>query len=842
MSGNQLMGEILKGHAGQYRSFSCPKGALTPAEEERCLSGILPGDRSRGNQTLRCVACDSRRLLVSAYSAAQKSSSVDAVYQHAVFFENFQQQFGGNGAHEVAFFRFAGEEDFQSVASGRTQLSNGWPRRGAGLRETLCQLPLTPDRQADLACCCLSRGMTNDFGSLVILVPGSEDYAAYCRTVIERVLSCVPTGLWRYLSFTTNPDETGKRSFAVLFAPEGTAVRAGERTALRLEDDAWPVSHALRPETAELIHTAAFNPEILRTVAGEVERGETLDCLTEERYVNFWRQYQLSRKPMDCTALKQYCGQLRQQLSQRERSRLEGEIRGRLSAQGALERALGQDEDLLRAAGAEELDKGLSAYGDVFRILGRGVDKAFSAALLNRLVPAGPRTLEQLTEDAARLDRCRSAGEDGVLDKAAVRERREVLRREIEKANLLRKEEFERAIPCGWDWRQLEKQVDSLKCCQESVRHSCLNKLAGQAMARLEDGALSEEKAQEFYANIRGLIDSAPERMALEQWYQSWQQQLEARRKVLESMTSYRAYLQLERPDEECLRRLWDWFDENGYQNAGVRDLLQAAELKWGEAWPRLLARMDGLLRAMKTERRLGVWLAPGKRRADLHSELLACRMIERQIGEFKLSLWYENSERNRAAGTARADEILKILRPVLLEEKQSGGEPGLSQNEGQKKAAAVSASEAAGDEILRDIFRDMRNEGEREQPRASKGRKPKKLRPVFVALVASAALLLLAAGMALGLLLASVGSQPRPAETPAIVQSGEPSAAPAPSESEKQAAPSQQVGVSPSPSRNGGRVTPNQPEFSGQRGESSGTEVTPTRPSLPADAGGGEK
>ena len=89
MSGNQLAGEILKGHAGQYRSFSWPKGALTPEEEERCLSGILPGDRSRGNQTLRCVTCDSRRLLVSAYSAAQKSSSVDAVYQHAVFFERY---------------------------------------------------------------------------------------------------------------------------------------------------------------------------------------------------------------------------------------------------------------------------------------------------------------------------------------------------------------------------------------------------------------------------------------------------------------------------------------------------------------------------------------------------------------------------------------------------------------------------------------------------------------------------------------------------------------------------------------------------------------------------------
>lgn len=836
MSGNQLAGEILKGHAGQYRSFSWPKGALTPEEEERCLSGILPGDRSRGNQTLRCVTCDSRRLLVSAYSAAQKSSSVDAVYQHAVFFENFQQQFGGNAAHEMAFFHFAGEGDFQSVASGGTQLSNDWPRRGAGLRETLCQLPLTPDQQADLACCCLSKGMTNDFGSLVILVPSSEDYAAYCRTVIERVLSCVPAGLWRYLSFATNPDETGKRSFAVLFAPEGTAVRAGERTAIRLEDGAWPVSSSLRPETAELIHTAAFNPEILRTVAGEVERDETLDRLTEERYVNFWRQYQLSRKPMDCTALRQYCGQLKQHLSQRERSRLEEEIRGRLSAQGALERALGQDEDLLRAAGPEELDHGLSAYGEIFRILGRGLDKAFSAELLNRITSAGPRTLEQLTEDAARLDRCRNAGEQGVLDRAAVRERREVLRRDIEAANRVRQEEFERAIPCGWDWRQLREQVDSLNCCQEGVRHSCLNKLAGLAMARLKDGTLSEEKTREFYANIRGLIDSAPEQMELERWYQSWQQQLEARRKMLESMTSYRAYLQLEKPDEECLHRLWDWFDENGYQNAGVWDLLQAAELKWGEAWPRLLERLDGLLRTMKKERRLGIWLAPGKSRANLHSELLACRMIEQQIGGIELRVWNQVSEKNKAPRTVRVDKILKMLRPMLLKEKQSGG-VSPDQDEFPPKGTAASAADTEDDDILRD----MMDEGGGEQPRESKGRKPKKLRPVFIALVASAALLLLAIGMALGLFLASAVNQPQPSETPAIVQSGEPSAVPSPSESEEQVQPSRTEGTIPSSSQDGGRVTPNQPEPSGQQGENGGTEVTPTRPSLPADSGGKE-
>ena len=847
MSGKQLAGEILKGHAGQYRSFSCPAGVLTREEEEQCLSGTLPGDRSRGNQTLRCVTCGSRRLLVSGYSAAQKSSSVDAVYQHAAFFENFHQWFESGTAHELAFFRFAGEEDFQSVADQRTQLGSGWPRRGAGLRETLCQLSLTPDQQADLACCCLSRGMTNDFGSLVILIPGSEDYAACCRTVMERILSCVPTGLWRYLSFSTNPDEMGKRSFAVLFAPEGTAVRAGERTAIRLDDSTWPVSHSLRPETAELIHAAAFNPEILRTVARELERDEALERLTEERYVNFWRQYQLRLKPLDCAALKQYCGQLGQHLSERERSRLEEEVRARLTTPGTLEGALRQDEALLRATGPEELDQGLAAYETVFRVLGRGLDKVFSAELLNRILTSGQPTLEQLVGDAQRLDRCRSAGEDGVLDKAAVRERREVLRRETEAANRRRQEEFERAIPAGWDWNRLRTLVEQLKPCQESVRYSCLSKLAQLAADHLERSGLSESSVREFYAQASGLVGRGAELAPLEKWYQSWQQQLEERRKMLDSMTSYRAYLEMEKQDEECLYRLLDYFEDNGYRDAGVAELLQAAELKWGEAWPRLLDRLTELFKVLRGKQRLGVWLETGKNWAALYSELLACRMIEQKVGEIKLHLWYQDAGEARSVRLTKVLETVEMLQPVVLDGKRDTD--GWYDREVLRALLDSGMIHPEDEEILRDVLdtRDLdllgRDTGRRNGKHVKKQRK---LRPAFVLLMLSAAALLLVIGIALGLLISSATAQPQPSETPGTEQSGEPAprpshsedaeSTPAPSESEKQVVPSQQVSASPSPSQSGGVVTPRQPEPSDSVRENGGTDTVQPRQSSSAD------
>ena len=848
MSGKQLAGEILKGHAGQYRSFSCPAGVLTREEEEQCLSGTLPGDRSRGNQTLRCVTCGSRRLLVSGYSAAQKSSSVDAVYQHAAFFENFHQWFESGTAHELAFFRFAGEEDFQSAADQRTQLSSGWPRRGAGLRETLCQLSLTPDRQAELACCCLSRGMTNDFGSLVILVPGREDYAAYCRTVMERILSCVPIGLWRYLSFATNPDETGKRSFAAIFAPEGTAVRNGEQTAIRLNDSAWKIGHSLRPETAELIHVAAFKPEILRTVSGELERTEVLERLTEKRYVDFWRQYQLRLKHIDCATLRQYCGQLGQHLSERDRNRLEEEIRTRLSTPGTLEGARRQDEALLRATGPEELDQGLVAYEAIFHVLGHGLDKAFSAELLGRLLTSGQPTLERLVGDMERLDRCRSAGESGVLDKAVVRACREELRRETEAANRRRQEEFERVIPDGWDWNRLRTLVEQLKLCQEKIRYSCLSKLSQLAAEHLERAGLPESGVREFYAQVSNLVGRGAELTPLEQWYQRWQQRLEERRKTLESMTSYRAYLELERPDEECLHRLLDYFEDNGFRGAGVAELLQAAELKWGEAWPRLVDKLEEMLKLLKREQRLGVWLEPGKSWAALYSELLACRGIERKVGEIRLCLWHQDAGEVKRVKLKKMLDTVEMFQLVVL----GGKRDTYDWYDREPFQALLSAGmiPAKAAEALRDVLDNRELElldGNTGRISGKQGKKQKKLRPAFVALMFSAALLLMVIGMALGLLVALATAQPQPSETPGTEQSGEPAPQPshsvnaefipAPSESEKQVVPSQQVSASPSPSQSGGVVTPRQPGTSESGRENGGTDaVQPQQSSSAGD------
>ena len=99
---------------------------------------------------------------------------------------------------------------------------------------------------------------------------------------------------------------------------------------------------------------------------------------------------------MDCSALRQYGEQLGQPLSERERRRLEEELRSRLSAPGSLERALGQDKTLMEVITPEELDQALSAYGSVFRALGRGVDQILSARLLDRILSSGQRTLEQL--------------------------------------------------------------------------------------------------------------------------------------------------------------------------------------------------------------------------------------------------------------------------------------------------------------------------------------------------------------------------------------------------------------------------------------------------------------
>ena len=161
----------------------------------------------------------------------------------------------------------------------------------------------------------------------------------------------------------------------------------------------------------------------------------------------------------------------------------------------------------------------------------------------------------------------------------------------------------------------------------------------------------------------------------------------------------------------------------------------------------------------------------------------------------------------------------------------------------------------AEDEESLRDVLDtgelDLlgRNTGRRGGKRV---KKQKKLRPAFVALLFSAALFLVVIGMVLGLFLSRAAVQPQPSETAGTEQSGEPAPrpshsedaelTPAPSESEKQVVPSQQVrtspsqqmNASPSPSQSGGTVTPRQPEPSGSSGEVLYSRSNPIRRTAP--------
>ena len=266
---------------------------------------------------------------------------------------------------------------------------------------------------------------------------------------------------------------------------------------------------------------------------------------------------------------------------------------------------------------------------------------------------------------------------------------------------------------------------------------------------------------------------------------------------MLEGMTSYRAYLSLGRQDEACLDHLLGWFDSNGYQRAGVKDLLQAAELEWGEAWPRLLDRLDGLLRALGRRQRLGVWLGPEKGWADLYSELLACRIIGQKTGEGKICLWYHGAGAARPMKLSKVLETVEMLQPVVLEGKKDRG--GWYNREALRVILASGMVRQEDRALLADVV-ELGDRDLLEQDGPHKGKKTSKRSfraPAVVKIAALAAAALLA-----GVLLFSWFSRPQPAGTPGTEQSGAPSAQPGPGGS-----------AVPSASQSGGRVTPRQPD-----------------------------
>lgn len=658
-------GEILKGHYGQYRVFQYSEIGLPEKLSERFLQGTSPGNCSWANQTWRCLENDGLFIAASCCDR-QKKRSVDTCYYHARYFSASVEALR-SAMDDSIFSRFATEDEFEQIASGEIPLAPGWLGSHLSNAKDSCRsVSLDPARLADLACACLYRGAVQDYSGLVILVPAPFQYngLGYCRRIIKKISDCIPFGLRRYLSFATNPDDLGRKAFTVSFADKEDQAASGRMCVSLYKNGPWPdsLNYALDPEIVELIGAVAQNRSILEKIYSIVEEGAELEQLTLERYASYWRTQKWDYLPLNWELLREYQKSLEHnELNAEDQEYISAHIAGRLD--GSLDEVLLGDPDLRDISTLEQLLLWLQEYRQVFETLGMSLGYGLSTQVLEQCLPISLPLEELLAYNRSLEDKwgefCARMNEE------VLQRHKEQVQKLIEQENNIRTRAFLDELPQHLDnWREggLSTAKKLLSHCDKTIIDRCMHSLAQSALDRLnKDSGIPEADVCGFYQAVTGVLEIEQQKDLID-WMSQWEQAQKERKELLKKLTSFEAYLSVESPDEGCARALWDHFTERGRRQAGMNDLLLAAERVEQKAWPLLSARLGQILTQFVKTYRMGVWVDAQTRIVSLYSDLLHYQMLVDDSVK-TVYLWYEDEQEPQEL---TLDEMLRTIEIVI--------------------------------------------------------------------------------------------------------------------------------------------------------------------------------
>lgn len=686
-----MRGEYLSGYKGRYREFISPAWSHTEIRE--CLGQINPKyPMFGGNQIWRCD--DRKKLLLTAYCGLQQKSDTDApsVYTHAIF-DRLSIQTLHEKSRVWIWQPFASEDEFLALAAVNpdSELFDNW--RTISMQQSKSEQsnstdavptttepsnPVFPERNglfpleiwAKLACLCLEKGLIGALGDLTIVVPPNVNYLFWCRQVMDGILSCIPYGLRRYLSFAANT-ESGR--YTVRFEPQGSFVRS--KMIIRLPElPDQPIRYVDSYLTA-LIAAAAANTAIVEQIYQDMESNQTLDKLTADRYSNYWSLQQMKEQRALDSRFLRLCNNrlIGDSLDEAEKDRLLEIIYLRLtdsSGDSQLDHILSRDERLLSCNSLKTLQQALSGFQTLFKCLQLRISTSLSDTLLSHCVPF-PDDLVMLRETKTELSAWLKQDEC-VLDRDEIKKYQQKLEQKITDLNRRYQEDFEMQFPRlleNEQWKELRCQIQSLSVCDGGVQEQCLYSMAKAAVRRLDPEEDPEE--QILYQEMFQLLTGSEQQKILTTERQKWQkeqktrqerqeqlekqqqkseqkqQQLLAEREQhLQSLTGFGSYWALapeERADPDFVKALWRYFAQQG-QLVTIRDFLYEAELWLDQSWAELRDVIGPAFQSLAVNYGLGVWLEPERSWDGLFSELQAYRyLIDGKTDQ--ITVWYEDTE-----------------------------------------------------------------------------------------------------------------------------------------------------------------------------------------------------
>lgn len=396
-----IFGEAIHGHIGSYKTdiygAAINAGQLVQAQglSEQDVNNVILSTASFGQNDSenQIIMFDPDGRGVSWTLRIASQTGVSAGYSHIAYWQSTLSAF--RNIDTMVYFPFITDEDVLKQLLQQPGLFNPsrWSRCMQNVHKKKAYqmqllgsgFNLPRNLLKKTVCYILSKLDTRARKYLYILVPQGAPYQAYCEAVIWHILSVIPIGLRRGLTFSTNPAQRDEDSFGIIFQQEANPARHGcDLSFHRNGNYEFLNDYYLNKNLENLISLFVENPEMTEVCYQEMEQPIFGDRLPEnmtpyDSYYGISQLHTNKDRPEyleDCNTL---LGQTKQNPQQRKLT--ENAIRTEINSAASCLSYIEKDKDYISAIETNGINEYLKRRRNLIEYLSTiGID--FNALFL----------------------------------------------------------------------------------------------------------------------------------------------------------------------------------------------------------------------------------------------------------------------------------------------------------------------------------------------------------------------------------------------------------------------------------------------------------------------------